>query len=81
MQLEEAQTRFIQKIEDMYISGKDNAYKTFLNHPSMLLNFTKQPGESDVEYVRRCAEKDFVKGTLGKAIYQEVWDEIVKAVS
>jgi hypothetical protein len=74
---DEHRKAYVKHVIGLYERGEDNAFEAFLaaytdSHP-------RKEGESDLEYVHRCAEQDYHDGELGAAVYQEVYDELCLA--
>lgn len=73
--VEEPKDRYVNRILDLYISGQDNAYEAFIR----VYGATHDPeGQDDISYIKRCAEQDFFDGDAGAAVYQNIYDEIVR---
>lgn len=74
----ELKSRYVDRIVGMYESGEDNAYESFKRLYGETHHQDKD--ESDIDYVRRCAEQDFEDGTQQAALYQEIFDELWMAL-
>lgn len=74
---DERRRAYVKHVISLYERGADNSIDVLLvtysdSHP-------RNEGESDLEYIQRCAEQDYHDGELGAAVYQEVYDELCLA--
>ncbi len=65
-----AESEYKKEVLRRYTTGEDNAYEAYLP-----VYGEPKEGESDIDYVARCAEQDWDDAPWGGAIYQEVADE------
>lgn len=70
---------YVDRILAKYQAGEDNAYEAYKRVYGASHN--QSADESDLEYVKRCAEQDFEDAELGAAVYQEIADELVPRVA
>lgn len=61
---------FVQAIVDAYISGTENAYEAYQD-----AGFEPYEGESDIDYVLRCAEQDYHDKDYDGCIYADYLTE------
>jgi hypothetical protein len=62
----------------LYVSSLDNVYETFKAVYGE--SHVQTEDESDLDYIKRCAEQDFHDGASGAATYQEVFDALTSMI-
>lgn len=65
---------FVRRVVDLYVSGQDNAYEAYRHVYGA--THEQQTDESDLDYVKRCAEQDWDDAAYQGAVYQEVADAV-----
>lgn len=74
---DERRKAYVKHVIGLYEKSGNSAIEALL--VSYSDSHQREKGESDLEYIQRCAEQDFHDGELGAAVYQEVYDELCLA--
>jgi len=56
---------FVDRVLTAYTSGADNAYEVYMR------TYAQYPGETDIGFVKRCAEQDYHDAEHGGCVYED----------